>query len=154
MPIQIQLKGANETFNFLNRLPRELNKEITKAGELFMKKVQKSAKLRAPRATGFLASQINVKKQGRRIVLSTGNVPYAYFQEFGFTPHVIPIQYLEMHYGSPGARGVRIPGRDISGYAWVSRNKPFIMPALKANLAKLSALLSKRTKNAINKARR
>ena len=150
----MQIKGIDKRYRFLFRLPKELSKEIAKSAEQFMRNVQKSAKLRAPRATGLLASQITIKKQGKRIVLTTGRVPYAYFQEFGFAPHTIPVQYLEMHYSSPGARGQRIPGAQISGYVWVARNKPFIMPALKSNLAKLPSLLSKGAKNAINKARR
>jgi hypothetical protein len=56
--------------------------------------VQKSAKLRAPRFTGELASSIHSKVNlaNMTITLTAGEnpfVPYAGYQEFGFRPHYV-----------------------------------------------------------------
>ena len=153
MAIQLQIKGINRVNKFMTQLPRQMNTEIGKQGEVFMKATQKSAKLRAPRFTGALANSIRFMKfrnQWKIIVAS----PYGVFQEFGFRPH-----YVQLHRSTragmvvadwAAAHGIK----DWKGSIFVSQHKPFIMPALELNIAKLPMLLSEGAKKAINKSRR
>lgn len=148
----IEIKGLDKVRKLTAKLPQELTKEMMKVSMQFMRNVQKSAKLRAPRDTGFLASQLIIRKKAKIIILSTGEAYYAYYQEFGFTPHIIPKGYFQQHGMAPS-----IPGQFISrpsGYAFVGRSKPFMIPAMEINIAKLPNLLNKSSKKAIDKARK
>lgn len=151
--VVIMIKGLERVQRLISKLPKEINLEINKKSSEFMAFVQKSAKLRAPRNTGFLADQIRVFKKGKTIVLNTGEAYYAHYQEFGFTPHVIPTEFIEQH----AALSPNIPGQFVfnpKGFARVARHKPFIFPALESGLSNLPNMLSIGTKNAIEKARR
>ena len=150
----IRIKGMEGVIKLLENLPKSMEKQLPLALKEFAKEVQKSAKLMAPRATGFLASQIKVTQTSpKTITIDTGEAYYALFQEFGFAPHRIPVQYLEMHYSSPGLPAVKIPRGHVSGFITVSRFKPFMQPALYSNLPKLQNILRRRTKQALQKAK-
>lgn len=152
MTITIQVKGLRRTQKMMAQLPKTMSHEIMRVSEQFMRAVQKSAKLRAPRVTGFLAGQITLRKKGKEIILDTGEAYYAYYQEFRFTPHIIPKEYLQQHLTSPN-----IPGQFVSkptGFIWVSKHKPFMIPALEMNITNLPNLLIKGAKKAIDKARK
>lgn len=142
----------NKVQKFTVRLSKEMTKEIMIVNKRFMKNVQKSAKLRAPRETGFLAGQIRVKMKGKFIILDTGEAYYAYYQEFGFRPHLIPREYFQQHRMSPN-----IPGQFVSsprGYSFVGKSKPFMIPAMEINIAKLPTKLNQGARKAIKRARR
>lgn len=118
-----------------------------------MKAVQKSAKLRSPRFTGALAQSIRyikLKNQFKIIVES----PYGIFQEFGFRPHYVQLM-RSTRAGLVVADWAATKGiKDWKGSIFVSKHKPFIMPALELNIAKLPMMLSQGAKKAINKSRR
>ena len=147
--IVIEVQRLSQLRRFFNSLPLEIDKEITKGGAEFMARVQKSAKLGAPRTPGGgeLARSIIVRKVGRRIVLSA-TAPYAYFQEFGYRPHWI-------HSGMSNRMG-RLIGSIYGkrGFLFVSKYKPFLFPALEINLARLITIMSQRAHQATLKARR
>jgi len=150
--ITVRIKGLRKVERLYAQLPQAINKQILRVSDVFMKEVQKSAKLRAPVETGFLKDQIQVRKRGKQIILDTGEAYYAYYQEFGFAPHIIPKEYFAQHVEAPN-----IPGRFVrrpSGFTLVSKHKPFIFPALEINLSKLPNMLLQATKKAISKARR
>lgn len=140
--ISLRVEGLNELNGFLRRLPKNLRKEIGKESEQFMKDVQKSAKLRAPRDTGELANSIHVELTGANEWTLFVDSPHGVFQEEGFTPHFI------------WSDGNNVMGRQSNkfwwtGLHWVSKNKPFVRPALEHNLSKLSQRLNKATQRAI-----
>jgi len=146
--IQVQIKGLKSTQNFLAELPKQQNKEIMAKSAYFMKFVQKSVKLRSPVDTGFLKDQIKVIKKGDTIILNTGEAYYAKFQEFGFTPHIIPSVYLQQHRKlSPN-----IPGlyeKNTGNFINVSKYTPFLFPALESGLKNLPNMLKNAVDNAI-----
>jgi hypothetical protein len=152
MVVQIKITGLDRARKFIAKLPEEIEKEALLKSEQFMRDVMKSAKLRAPVDTGFLKSQLTIKKYGNTITLGTGDAFYAYFQEFGYRSHLIPFEYFEQHYSSPSTSGIFTS--PISGFSYVKKSHPFIIPALEANLPKLPNMLMNGVNNAIIKSRR
>ena len=143
----IQVKNLSKVDNAFRNLPRNLQKEINKDMLGFMKMVRKSAKLRAPRFTGFLASSITIKEKGKQIILSV-KAPYAVEQETG---KGLPKRDSFPKYKSKtrGRRLIKSGSPSGSGSLLVRRYKPFLQPALEHNIAKLQSRLSDATKQAI-----
>ena len=137
--ISVQINNVNKVENYFIKLPSIISKNVGMSNLEFMKAVQKSAKLRAPKDTGSLAAEITIlpmksgKIQGYRLV---SMAPYSYFQEFGFKPHYF---FAGKEFNSSKLS----PGR---GY-FVKKHKSFIQPSIEANLSNLN----KFTNNAINK---
>lgn len=52
---------------------------------------------------------------------------YGIFQEVGYDPHPIPIEYIEQHYEKPGQIGEFVPFPKY--FVKVSRFTPFIKPS-------------------------
>lgn len=117
----------------LEGLPANLRKELNKGTGEWMKAVQKSAKLRAPRDTKKLKDSIKLKKIKRGWLIEVQS-PYGIYQEEGFKPHWIHTDMM---------KGNKKPRKE--GFVWVSKSKPFVRPALEHNLSKLSQTLSKAT---------
>jgi hypothetical protein len=154
MNIYFKIKGIREVNIFLTKLPKSMDKEIMGVSNIFIKSTQKSAKLRAPRWTGQLASSIEVTQNKNRIILVV-NSPYGYFQEYGFRPHYVQL-------GTSTRSGFVIAdwaasvglSKNWNGSIFVSHYKPFIIPALEYNLSNLPNMLLQGTKNAIQNAGR
>lgn len=147
--ITIEVKGLKEVNRLLVRLPASTEKEVMSTSQSFMKFIQKSAKLRAPRFTGQLAESINVPmNRGNKEIVIQVTSPYAYFQEFGFTPHFLPA-------GMAVAGGYRIldwmqsKGLTGSGIMPSGQPQPFIGPAVEAGLNNLPEMLNQAIKQAI-----
>ena len=138
MVISLKITGLAKVENLFRNLPKEMQKEINKDSMTFMKRVRKSAKLRAPRDTGELAKSIMITGKDKKIILSV-SAPYAVFQEYGFKPHWI---HSDMIKGSNKLGG--------TGFFFVKKSTPFIIPALEHNLSQLPILLLQGTKRAIN----
>ena len=150
--ITVKVTGTDKVYKMITELPRQLNTQIQKSNLKLGSYIQKNAKLRAPRDTGFLASQIRVYKRGKDVVIDTGQAYYAYYQEYGYTPHFIPTEYIFQHRQSPN-----IPGQYVSnptGFVFVSRSKPFMVLAVEAGLSRLPMFVNEGIKKAINNARR
>jgi len=134
MAISIRLRLATPLGPLQNRFRRFQKGVDERWGPMILKriasKVQKSAKLRAPRFTGFLASQIYVRPLGKRRMQVTSEAPYAHFQEYGYDPHKIPLEWISIHKAAPGFRGAWTtrPEKIIT----VKRYKPHIRPAVEA----------------------
>ena len=123
----------------LNGLPRKMNKQLSDGSGEFMKAVQKSAKLRAPKDTLQLKDSIvaTKTKNGWDLIVASKQ---GFYQEMGFKPHWIhKSQILETN-------NPRMQGKD---FFFVSKSKPFVGPALEKNLSNLSTILTKSTKIAI-----
>lgn len=151
--VQVYVKGVAQVHKLFTNLPKQMNIEIGKQGESFMRSTQKAAKLRAPKFTGALSQSIRyikLKNQWRIVVES----PYGAFQEFGFRPHYVQLN-RPTRAGMVVADWAAAKGlRDWKGSIFVSKHKPFIMPSLELNIAKLPMMLSHGTKKAITKSRR
>jgi hypothetical protein len=151
---------------FINLGPK-LEKEIMTKSEEFMKGVQKSAKLRAPKFTGYLASSIFVNKVGEKSIVLQVTAPWAMKMETGEgLPQYVPIsELLRKGWAARSGSGYVIASRTRGdmlvkgslpykkGYFRVTHYKPFIMPALETNISKLPQMLSNATHEAIIKAR-
>lgn len=147
MVVNVEIRGLNEVSKFLADLPKKIEKEIDDTNGLFMKNVRRSAIARVPRATGVLANSIILKKTNKNEWKIIVDSPYAAAQEFGFTPHIIPIEYIEQHLGNPGARGRFV--KNPTAFVMVSKSHPFLMPALEMNLSNLTQMLDNAAKKAI-----
>lgn len=152
--ITIKIQGLDKVRNLFLRLSDSANKQLLKGSEEFMRDVQKSAKLRAPKSTGFLADQITIRKFGNSIILDTGQAYYAEFQEFGFSPHYIPSKYFEYHKIAPAVPGWVLSRNAFVFYSLVAKHTPFMFPALQAQLPNLPNKLKNAMKIAIEEARR
>jgi hypothetical protein len=147
--INVEVKGLTRTNKFFTSLPRNVSNAVRKQQLEFMKAVQKSAKLRAPRWSGELARSIHLKKKDRNVVILTVDSPYGQFQEFGYKPH-------RVHRSLATRAGRKIGdwmiNKGITGnFMTVSKFTPFIQPALEMNLSKLSQKLNLAVNRAINK---
>ncbi|RLD42762.1 MAG: hypothetical protein DRI86_11100 [Bacteroidetes bacterium] len=166
--ITITIKGLDKTMDFTRRLPKHTRQELMQAQEIFLKEVRKSAKLRAPRFTGRLASKIVIKKKSKNSYVLQSVVAYAAKQELGVgLPMYVPIATLiKSGWLIKTARGYRTASRTRGpravagtlpprrGFAVVRHYKPHIYPALEINLSKLPNILNRAIKKALNKARR
>lgn len=148
MVVKIELRGTQKLLRTLQRLPRELNKQVSDGSGVFMKRVQKSAKLRAPRMTGELAQSIRVRRLRNGWTLIVGS-PYGIYQEEGFRPHWV-------HAGTKTKNKLVSIGNayNIAGFMFVSKFTPFVTPALEMNLSNLGTIMAQKAKKAINNASR
>ena len=144
--ITVRVKGIKRLTRFTAKLPKELNKEISKDKDNFMKRVLKSAKLRAPRMTGALAQSIRLKITKIQTTLIVDS-PYGIFQEEGYPPHWV-------HAWTPTRNSLGTIGAayNVGGWLFVSKHTPFVKPALEANINKLQSILNSGAKRAIKKA--
>lgn len=142
MVIKVHIKGAKETMRFLSGLPREMNREISSGSGTFMKRVTKSAKLRAPKDTSKLRESIKLDKLKNGWIISV-NSPHGIYQEQGFKPHWVHSDQIDAS-----------NKLTKTGFFWVEKSTPFIRPALEHNLSNLPSILDKSTKKAIQNARR
>lgn len=129
MVIRITIKGLRR---YLIDLPKKLDRELTSTNEQFMKDVKRSAKLRAPSDTRKTKDSIDIEKtktkgkmkQWKLVVDSRA----AIFQELGFKPHWAYIK---------DSRKLK------EGLYFVSKSKPFIIPAFDSQLSKLDQKLNR-----------
>ena len=138
----------------LKLLPKRLEKKSERIGIAWAKAVRKSAKLRAPKDTGTLANSIEF----RQIMNKTGKYSvkrweigifgkayrYGRYIERGWTPHWIPIEYLEQHRENPGQKGqyVENPSGWVLSHPFNTRTG-FISSALLATKRNLPNILKR-----------
>lgn len=127
----------------MTKLPKEVENQIYESGDEFVKFVQKSAKLRAPRDTRELAYSINVTQRTKKQIVLNVGVPYGLYQEFGFRPHWI---HTDMITGSNKFSQVYGGKR---GFIFVRKFTPFFMPALERGLTVLPNLIQRHLNKAI-----
>ena len=146
--ITVQVRGMEKVQNIFRNLPKNMEKEIMKKSDEFMKFVQKSAKLRAPKMTGELAQSIKVTKGKKNVTLIVES-PYGIYQEYGFEPH-----WVHALLPTRNALGTIGNAYNIAGFMFVSKHTPFITPALGKGLFRLPTMLKNGARNAIDKSRR
>lgn len=99
----------------LKLLPQKFEKKSERIALAWAKAVRKSAKLRSPRDTGTLANNIDYRfiqntkgniSQKRMVVGVFGKAfRYGRYVERGWTPHWIPVEFIEQHRANPGQKG-------------------------------------------------
>jgi len=129
MVVNIKITGIRRAIRAFGSLAKGMPITREKITMGLAKSLKKGMKMRAPKATGFLKDSIHIVKGAKGIATVVVGAPYASAQEYGFSPHSIPIQYMEMHYSTPGARGQPISRSEISGWAIPTKFTPFARPA-------------------------
>ena len=130
----IEIKIDTKELNKFRTEFRQFRNNIEKSDlgiDKIAKRIQKSAKLRAPRWTGYLAENIRVHKKGTKTIEIVSEAPYASAQEYGFKPHVLS-PFARTGTGSfflhwQASKGLPIIPMTVKGY------KPHIRPAISAN---------------------
>lgn len=121
----VKVSGGDDIIKLISELPMKEQRVLDKGNMKFLKNVQRTAKLMAPRDTGFLASSIKIgptKTKGKtKQYLLEVTAPHALFQEEGFTPHFAFI---------------RNSAKMAPGVYFVKKNTPFIKPAIEKNLSR------------------
>lgn len=159
---QIKINGLREVTSFLNRLPKEINKNIKTEGVLELaKNLQRRIKYRAPMGpTGWLKRSVMIEKNGKTVSV-TVNAHYALAVEKGRRAgSFIPRFYMEQHIGMPDAPGQTLSKsfiKETGGYFDPAGTKagtprPFIIPAIESWKPKINEILLRHTEKALSKA--
>lgn len=144
--VQIEIYGLEKVHKMLLEIGKNTENEVDKVEGEFMKFVQKSAKIRAPRISGALAESIEWRQNKKGNWTLFVDSPYGWFQEHGFAPHEIK-SWWSTRAGVGGAPFISdFYGKFGVGVA--KKNTPFIEPALEAGLSRLPNMLQ----NAVYKA--
>jgi hypothetical protein len=139
--IRVDFRRLNDVQRFLTKLPKELDKKLSKTNERFMTNVRDDAILIAPIDTGRLKGSIvlepvrrgkNVKKW--KLVVGAN---HGYFQEHGFKPHYA---FVTESYKYPG---------NVGKQWFVKKNTPFVGPSFERNVGKYLNNLKVSTTRAI-----
>ena len=147
---EITIMGVEELHRYLEELPSHITDNIDKGEEEWLKIVQKSAKLRAPRFTGQLAESISYKQSGvgkwELIVAS----PYGWFQEVGWSPKWVPAIFSSR---AGYTVGDWMDAKDIAGDGIFPRGipHPFISPAFEYGRSIIADILRRATDDGMKK---
>jgi len=148
--ITVNQGDLTRTKRLFARLPKQIEEGLKSNTGTIAKMIQKSAKLRAPRWTGKLAESIIVKPMPKGSFVEVG-MPYGYYQEYGFRPHMVqafrPTGSGFVVGDWAASKGIPLMNNSI----FVSKNKPFITPAVGHVMPQISDLLSKSIAQAIKR---
>lgn len=138
MAIKIEIKGAEKLKKYFIELPKRMDRELDKTNLNFMRRIRKSAKLRAPRDTNQLAESIKilptkVKGKTKQYVVRADS-PHAIYQELGFRPHFAYIR-----------NSAKLP----PGIYFVKKSTSFLGPAIDSNIVFLGENLNRAAGRAI-----
>ena len=149
----LRINGLKEVRDFMNNLPKEINKEVKDKGILELaKNLQIRIKRRAPMGpTRWLKRSVMIEKNGKFVSVVV-NAHYAMAIEEGFNKKVsIPVEYLEQHSSMPDAPGQRVTNPE----AWITlkgKPHPFITPAIKSWRPKINEILLRSVEKALSNA--
>lgn len=138
----IKVSGIEDVTTLFTNLPTYLNKMFMAENVQIAKNIQLKARMNAPVATGFLRDSIKVKvSESEKSVIVETTAPYAQAREFGFTPHLVPIELIQQHYGSPGSTaGMHVPeGFKTQGLVMARNTMPFLRPAVESEISMLES---------------
>lgn len=125
MPLDydVDVEGDDTAAKKLAATSKELSKTSRDDLRWAIKAAQRARQL-APRGkTGKLKGSIKVDHQNISIKAGGEQAPHAVYQEFGFAPHTVPIEYLKT------GRRTSVP--NPQGFTTVTENTPFFRPAMK-----------------------
>ena len=149
MTVRIDVKGfnkfdkkINKTTRYITNLNKNIDTRVSGTNKEFMERVRKLARMRAPKDTGALKKSIRLEpvRKGKNVKIwkvVAGNdtsAPHAIFQEEGFKAHLAPI--MNSAKLSPGVY-------------MVSKNTPFLGPAVDTQMSIYSQKLDKAVTDAI-----
>lgn len=134
------MKGSDKVRNYFIKMPKKLDKNVSRANLIFMTNVRDDAKKLSPKDTGSLGDDIKLApvRRGKNVKIwkilieNRAAAP----QEFGFEAHFAPI-----------LNSSKIP----PGVYFVRKNTPFMRPALERNLSLFSQKLNIAVRGAIAK---
>lgn len=136
MVLQLTLRhDIGKVEKYARSFPKSLGLESHKASITWAKMVQKSAKLRAPRWTGHLASKIKVTSPRKNNVQVVSDAYYGAYQELGYAPHYVSfikhpilLEWQKQKYGGASSRPGMGSGKKRNFF--VKKFKPYIGPAV------------------------
>ena len=139
--VKVQIIGLNKVITGLNRLPKSVTIRGEEESERLMKKIRKSAKLRAPKWSGALAESITLSKTSsgnkKQWILSVGS-PYGIFWEVGFKAHKVnPNRSTRSGFRVVdwmADKGIAINGQPLLVGVGRKNPTPFIKPAFEKNI--------------------
>lgn len=163
--MQIRVQGLNKVVRGMSQLPKSVSKMTDRETTLLMRRIQKSAKLRAPRWSGHLAESITltIPKRGKlakQWVLTVG-APYGIFWELGFRPHWVRLDRSTRSGATvadwaadKGLTDINAPISRGSLPVGFSRptKRPFIRPAFEKNIRTFGQKLDRSLKKAVQEA--
>jgi len=122
----IRLRSKN--YLILQKNYKKLAIDFTNYPPQLMKRIasflQKSAKLRAPRASGYLAESITARMIGKNKFIVRAGAYYSGLQEYGYTPHLVSLSnYPQLQ------AWAMMKGYPIRNYFKVKKYTPFMGPA-------------------------
>lgn len=148
--LTIRVKGYETVASGIANLPKELDLQINKRA---LNEIARRLRMKmmgyAPFETGNLMDSIKSFRMKNSVQIRV-NAPYAAMQETGFTPHIVPIEYLEMHLSNPGVRGNWV--NDPKGFVMVSKSTPFVGPSIHEVTSEMPQILSEHGSNAVRRA--
>lgn len=143
--VNTRMKADKRLRSYYGKLGPSLRKISAEARRDFAKAVQKSAKLRAPRWTGFLAKNITVHIVDKDTIEIRSTAPYAVAQEMGFTAHGIKSSTSTKQSVKPiFKQWLSDKGFPIYPVTTVRKHKPHLRPAFEYHIARLEAELDKK----------
>ena len=135
---KIEITGLDKVEKLLVELPKKEEDVLSRSNKKFIKDIQRTAKLMAPRDTGELASSIKgraTKTKGKtQQYLLEATALHAKFQEDGFEPHFAFI---------------RNSSKLSPGVYFVSKHTPFVKPAVEKNISRFSQNINAGIRGAI-----
>ncbi len=146
----VKISGDKRVSRMTVNLGPEIEKMMNKVGDRFMKAVQRSAKMRAPKMTGALARSIKVKK-GKKYWNLVVDSPYGRYQEMGFRAHFVDSSMPTKNSMGTIASAYGIP-YGVTLLIHSQKGRFFVRDALQAQLPRLPEFLENSTKQAIKKA--
>jgi hypothetical protein len=155
MQIQVKIKGARQTSRMFLNLGPELNKSISQGSKEFLDSVRRGAMIMAPRLTGRLVQSMVVRpglNRGEWIFSVGEGLRHALPTELGYRPHLVSSS-AEAYPGITIAEVYGIP-EGVTLLVTGSRRMNFVRDAFQNALARLPEIMERKTKKAIQRARR
>jgi len=149
MAFAVNMVGSDRLSRVLVDLVPRMQKEINKTDGAWLRRVRKSAKLRAPRMTGEMAGSIKVKK-GNKYWNLTMSSPYGRYQETGFKGHLVSSNSSTRNLlGTIGSTFGIPPGVTI--FIPSFKGAHFIGSALEKNIPRLIPMLTESSGRSLKK---
>lgn len=149
--VTVRITGDKEVNRYIKRVQTKTPKEGKKLTERLAKFIVKSAKQRvAPLKTGSgaLMRSIKMRPSKNGFVVSAGEGlrrPYAYYQEFGFSPHSVRISKLSQ----TSRLFQELKAGKTRGRIFVRRHTPYMEPAFRTALSRIGTELNRTANNII-----
>ena len=146
--------GAEQVENWIAEVPNEIMKEVMDSGQSYLRQLSADIKARAPKASGALKHSSLLFSKGKKQLTITIISNYAYYQEMGFKPHYVNLEWPSKNEAGDTIASAMRKGRHKvpeKGYVFVKKSTPFIGPAFDSSLQYVDRYLNEGVGRAINK---